>query len=76
MKCPYYSFERNILVNRLNNIGVNFELETLLRRKIQYSYKWNCEVFPLFVNLFNPQRDFSGVYKKCIRLSLSYTLYM
>lgn len=33
MKFPYYNFERNRLVNKLNNIGVGFELETLVRGK-------------------------------------------
>lgn len=44
MKCPYYNFERNTLVNKLNNIGVEFELETLLRGKIKYSYQINREI--------------------------------
>lgn len=45
MKCPYYNFERNILVNKFDNICVDFELESLLRGKSQYSYKLNCEFF-------------------------------
>lgn len=28
IKCPYYDFDSNILVNELNNIGFYFELET------------------------------------------------
>lgn len=34
MQCPYYNFELNRLVNKLtDNIGVGFELETLVRGK-------------------------------------------
>lgn len=34
MQCPYYNFELNRLVNKLtDNIGVWFELETLVRGK-------------------------------------------
>lgn len=37
MQCPYYNFELNRLVNKLtDNIGVGFELETLVRGKIKY----------------------------------------
>lgn len=34
MQCPYYNFELNRLVNKLtDNVGVGFELETLVRGK-------------------------------------------
>lgn len=45
---PYYSFERNRLVNKLNNIGVGFELETLLRGKIK-----NILIKCIFLKMFN-----------------------
>lgn len=34
-KCPYYDFKRNSLVNKLNNIGVEFKL-AIVRLKIVY----------------------------------------
>lgn len=34
-KCPYYDFKRNSLVNKLNNIGVEFKL-AFVRLKIVY----------------------------------------
>lgn len=47
MKCPYYNFERNILINKLNDIGVDFELETFSWGKSQYSYKLKCDFFSI-----------------------------
>lgn len=61
MNCPYYTFERNILINELNNIGVDFEFQTLLRGKSQNSYKINFEIVSID-HLLNPQRDFSSEY--------------
>lgn len=50
---PYYNFERNRLVNKLNNIGVGFELETLLRGKIKYFDQMHfLKMFNLTLNIF------------------------
>lgn len=48
MKGPYHNFERNILVNKLNDIGADFQLETtLLRGESQYSCELNCKMFSI-----------------------------
>lgn len=43
MQCPYYNFELNRLVNKLtDNIGVGFELETLVRGKSNILIDLKC----------------------------------
>lgn len=54
MKFPYYNFERNRLVNKLNNIGVGFELETLLRGKSNILIKYIFSIFYLNVFMHTP----------------------
>ena len=45
INCPSYNVERNILVKKLNDIDVVFELDALLRRKCQNSYQTTCKIF-------------------------------
>lgn len=47
IKCPYYKFNINILVNKLNNISIEFDFAIRLRGKVQYSYQTNCEFFSI-----------------------------
>lgn len=51
MQCPYYNFELNRLVNKLtDNIGVGFELETLVRGKSNILIKYIF--FNFYLNVF------------------------
>lgn len=51
MQCPYYNFELNRLVNKLtDNIGVGFELETLVRGKSNILIKFIF--FKFFIWMF------------------------
>lgn len=49
MQCPYYNFELNRLVNKLtDNIGVGFELETLVTGKSNILIKFIFFLFECF----------------------------
>lgn len=52
IKCQYHYYGRDILVNKLNDIGVEFELDILLREKSHY-YILKISLFPVYVNLLN-----------------------
>lgn len=55
MQCPYYNFELNRLVNKLtDNIGVGFELETLVRGKSNILIKFIFFIFYLNVFMHTP----------------------
>lgn len=57
MQCPYYKFELNRLVNKLtDNIGVGFELETLVRGKSNILIKYIFCIFYLNVFLHTPNK--------------------